>query len=270
MSRYDRAITVFSPDGHLYQVEYAMEAVNRGSTAIGVKGKDILVLGVERKTTSNLQDPRTIKKIFTIDDHICLAFAGLVADARILVNSARVECQSYRLSFEDPPSVEYLARWVANKQQKYTQSGGVRPFGLCTIIVGYDPDGTPRLFQTEPSGIYSEWFAAVAGRNSKTVKDFLVDNYPGLHKKKEEGEGEGKEPEESSDSDELDQPKELDDDGAINLTIKSLLEVVESPGNILIAVLKFGQPLRYLTKEEIEDYVTRINAEKEEQQQKTS
>lgn len=155
---YDRALSVFSPDGRLLQVEYGNEAVKRGTTAVGIRAKDCCILAVEKKSLLKLQDNRATQKICQVDDHITLAFAGLNADARILVDKARVEAQSHRLTLEDPVTVDYITRYVAGVQQKYTQSGGVRPFGIATLIVGFDPhDKVPRLFMTEPAGIYSAW-----------------------------------------------------------------------------------------------------------------
>jgi 20S proteasome subunit alpha 4 len=243
MAGYDRAITVFSPDGHLFQVEYALEAVRKGSTTIGVRGLEVVCLAVERRATPKLQDPRTIRKILTIDDNICLAFSGLNADARVLVNKVRVECQSYRLNIEDAPSVDYVAKFVARTQQKYTLRGGVRPFGISSLMGGFNSKNKPALYQTDPSGAYFEWKATAVGKNSKTVQDFLEKNYK----------------------------EDMDEKATLEFAIKALLEVTEaSTANIEVVMIKKDGP-KWYTEAELEpivkaldDSAERINRLKEE------
>ena len=142
-----------------------------------MRGKDVVVLGVEKKSVAKLQEERTVRKICLLDDHVVMAFAGLTADARILINRAQIECQSHKLTVEDPVTLEYITRYIAGLKQKYTQSNGRRPFGISCLIGGFDYDGHPHLFQTEPSGIYYEWKANATGRSAKTVREFLEKNY---------------------------------------------------------------------------------------------
>ncbi|CAK5065189.1 unnamed protein product [Meloidogyne enterolobii] len=176
-SSYDRAITIFSPDGRLFQVDYAQEAVKKGSTAVGVKGKDCIVIGVEKKSVPVLQDDRTIRKIHKLDDHVMAAFAGLSADARVLIDRARVACENYKLTLEDPVTLEHISRFIADLKHEFTQTTGRRPFGVSLLVGGFDPDGTPHLFITEPSGVYYELLAGSIGRNEKVVKEYLEEHY---------------------------------------------------------------------------------------------
>lgn len=236
-----------------------------------------MVLGVEKKSVAKLQEERTVRKICLLDSHVVMAFAGLTADARILINRAQVECQSHKLSVEDPVTLEYitrlvvvyhgisplllifprlsplsnnriiaappLPRYIAGMKQKYTQSNGRRPFGISCLIGGFDYDGKPHLYQTEPSGIYYEWKANATGRSAKTVREFLEKYY---------------------------KPEEVDsEDGAVKLAIKALLEVAQSgQKNLEVAVMERDKPLKMLDADTIEKYVTIIEKEKEEEAEK--
>lgn len=195
------------------------------------------MLGVEKKSAAKLQEERTVRKICLLDSHVLMAFAGLTADARILINRAQVECQSHKLNYEDPVTLEYITRYIAGLKQRYTQSNGRRPFGISCLIGGFDYDGQPRLYHTDPSGIYYEWKANATGRAAKTVHEFLEKYYKDEEVEKNEG--------------------------AIKLAIRALLEVVQSGQKTLeVAVMHRDKPLEMLSAETIEKYVKEIEVEK--------
>ena len=238
MPTYDKANTVFSPDGQLFQVQYAFEAVNRGSATIAISGADCIVMAVEKNTVAKLQDPRTIRKIQRLDEHLMMTFAGLQADARVLIDKVRLECQSFRFQYEDQPSVEYIARFTGETQQKYTQRGGVRPFGISSFITGF-VDGAPALYQTEPSGAVGQWKASAIGKKSKELREFLENKYV----------------------DGMNQP------ATMRLAIETLLEVVESEKNIELCMVKAGNVSEMVSQARIQAVVNEITAEKEAQEE---
>ena len=172
---YDRAITVFSPDGRLYQVEYAIETVRRGTIAVGVKCKDGIVIAVEEKPRK-LQISETAQKIFQIDDHVGVAAAGYIPDARSQVDNARFFSQSNKMIYDEPVDVETIAKHLADQCQQYTQYAGVRPFGVALILGGV-VNKTPQLYLTDPSGTYISYDAIAIGANSDQVTDFLEKTY---------------------------------------------------------------------------------------------
>ena len=173
---YDRAITVFSPDGRLFQVEYALEAVRRGWTALGIRCKNGVVLAVEKRRISPLIDPSSMEKILKVDEHIGVTFAGLSSDARVLIDRARIEAQINRLLYDEPIDVEVLTRRISEIKQTYTQHGGVRPFGVSLLIAGVDRTGA-KLYMTEPSGAYAGYFAVSIGAGSQAVTEFFEKHY---------------------------------------------------------------------------------------------
>ena len=172
---YDRAITVFSPDGRLYQVEYAIETVKRGSIAVGIKCKDGVVIAVEEKSRK-LQIANIAQKIFQIDDHVGVAAAGYIPDARSQVDNARFFSQSNKMIYDEPVEVETIAKHLADQCQQYTQYAGVRPYGVALILGGVVND-KPELFLTDPSGTFISYDAIAIGSGSDEVTDFLEKTY---------------------------------------------------------------------------------------------
>ena len=172
---YDRAITVFSPDGRLYQVEYAIETVRRGTIAVGVKCKDGIVIAVEEKPRK-LQISETAQKIFQIDDQVGVAAAGYIPDARSQVDNARFFSQSNKMIYDESVEVETIAKHLADQCQQYTQYAGVRPYGVALILGGV-VNNTPELFLTDPSGTYISYDAIAIGSGSDSVTDFLEKTY---------------------------------------------------------------------------------------------
>ena len=233
---YDRAITVFSPDGRLYQVEYAMETVRRGSLALGIKHKEGTILAVDEKL-SKLQTPGITQKLFQVDDHIGIAAAGYIPDARVQIDQARVIAQSNRLIYDQPVDLETLARKLADSSQQFTQYAGVRPFGVSLIICGVDRSGS-HLWKTDPSGNYVAYDATAIGSGSEQVIELFEKKYN----------------------------EDLSFEDAILLAIESLISINEDDdklSSIKISIVdNENKMLRYLNKEEIKQYYDKLDLTK--------
>lgn len=245
------------------------------SVKVAVRGKDVIVLGVEKKSTAKLQDPRTIRKIVKLDNRVLLAAKKKKGpsstntfrrhrlrlcwphrrrphscqpreDGVSIIQTYRGGCpkrtmpafvlEAFLRGRIHPLQVEYIARYIAGIQQKYTQSGGVRPFGISTLIVGFDQDGTSRLYQTDPSGSFSAWKANATGKNGKTVREYLEKNYtPEIEAKAED---------------------------VIRLAVRALMEVAEAGGkNIEIALVRRNQEMHILPDEELEKVRSSVDLE---------
>jgi proteasome alpha subunit len=176
MMGYDRAITMFSPDGRLLQVEYAKKTVRLGNTAIGMVCKDGVILVTDKRIADKLVVPEAIEKIWQVDDHIMVTAAGILSDARILVERSQEKATSYRITYDSPIDVLSVVKDVANLKQFCTQSGGLRPFGVSLLVAGVDEDGT-KLFQTDPTGLFYQYKATVIGEGETDIEEILLKEY---------------------------------------------------------------------------------------------
>lgn len=175
MGDYSFSLTTFSPSGKLVQIQYALTAVNAGTTSLAVKAKNGVVLATEKKLPT-LVDDTSIQKISTLTSNIGLTYSGMGPDSRVLVKEGRKKAQSYFRFYKDPIPVSRLVQYLASVMQEFTQSGGVRPFGVSLLIAGYDDNG-PQLYQVDPSGSYFAWKASAIGKNMVNAKTFLEKRY---------------------------------------------------------------------------------------------
>ncbi|MFB6180076.1 MAG: archaeal proteasome endopeptidase complex subunit alpha [Halorientalis sp.] len=237
---YDRGITIFSPDGRLYQVEYAREAVKRGTASVGVRTTDGVVLAADTRVRSPLLERSSVEKLHKIDDHVGIASAGHVADARQLIDFARRDAQVNQLRYNEPIGVESLTKDITDQIQQYTQTGGARPFGVA-LIVGGIQDGEPRLFETDPSGTPYEWQALAVGGNREDLLSYFEEEYR----------------------------EDLDLDGGIDLALSALAEVgdgeVDPEGVALGTVDVETEQYRQHTDDEIATYLEDIDTEGDEE-----
>lgn len=199
--RYDSRTTTFSPEGRLYQVEYAMEAISHAGSAIGILAKDGVVLAAEKRITSKLlETSTTTEKMYKIDEHVAAAVAGITSDANILINSARLAAQRYMFAYQEPMPLEQLVHSICDNKQGYTQFGGLRPFGVSFLFAGWDKNFGFQLYQSDPSGNFGGWKAVAIGANHQAAQSILKQDYS----------------------------EEVDLDGAIQLALKVLSKTMDS------------------------------------------
>lgn len=231
-SQYSFSLTTFSPSGKLVQIEYALNAVSAGATSLGIKATDGVVIATERKVPSVLVDETTVQKISLLTPNIGVVYSGMGPDSRVLIRKARKQAQAYYRLYHEHIPVAQLVREVAAVMQEYTQSGGVRPFGVSLLLAGRDENG-PQLYQIDPSGSYFAWKASAIGKNMTNAKTFLEKRY----------------------SDDM----ELED--AIHtalLTLKEGFEGQISGENIEVAIVGEDSKFRVLTAEQVSDYLEEV------------
>ncbi|KAH8357224.1 proteasome subunit alpha type-2 [Drosophila takahashii] len=174
--RYSFSLTTFSPSGKLVQLEYALAAVSGGAPSVGIMASNGVVIATENKHKSPLYEEHSVHRVEMIYKHIGMVYSGMGPDYRLLVKQARKIAQTYFLTYKEPIPVSQLVQRVATLMQEYTQSGGVRPFGVSLLICGWD-NGRPYLYQSDPSGAYFAWKATAMGKNAVNGKTFLEKRY---------------------------------------------------------------------------------------------
>ena len=174
---YDRSITMFSPDGRLLQVEYAKKTVRQGSSALGIACKDGVVLVSDKRIPSKLIVPEAIEKMFNIDSHIIATAAGIISDARVLVDRAQLRAQQHLVTFDSKVDVLTIVKEICDLKQVCTQSAGLRPFGVSLLVAGVEEDGMVKLFLTEPYGLYFQYRAAAIGEGEAELDEILKKKY---------------------------------------------------------------------------------------------
>ncbi|MFH0874882.1 MAG: archaeal proteasome endopeptidase complex subunit alpha [archaeon] len=174
---YDRAITMFSPDGRLLQVEYAKKTVRQGSTAMGIACKDGVLLVTDKRIVDKLIVSESVEKIWQIDEHIMATASGILSDARVLIDRAQVKAQQHRVTFDTPIDIISIVKDICDLKQVCTQSGGLRPFGVSLLIAGVDANNKPILFETDPTGIYFQYKATVIGEGETEIEEMLYKQY---------------------------------------------------------------------------------------------
>jgi len=231
-SEYSFSLTTFAPSGKLVQLEYAISRVASGRPALGIRAKNGVVLATEKKVTSPLMDETSFRKIENYTSQIGVVYAGMPPDYRVVLRKGRKQAESYHLTYQEPIPVSQLVREAAAIMQEFTQSGGVRPFGVSLMVAGYDDNG-PQLYQVDPSGAYFGWKASAIGTNFINAKTFLEKRY----------------------SEDL----ELED--AIHtaiLTLKEGFEGAMNETNIEIGIVGEDRVFRVLTPAEVKDYLSEV------------
>jgi len=229
---YSFSLTTFAPSGKLLQIEYALNRVAEGRPALGIKAKNGVVLATEKRVTSPLVDEKTMKKIENISENVGMVYAGMPPDYRVLLSRGRKQAQQYYQTYRELIPVSQIVREQATVMQEFTQSGGVRPFGISLMIAGYDETG-PQLFQVDPSGSYFGWKASAIGKNHVNAKSFLEKRY--------------------------NEDIELED--AIHtaiLTLKEGFEEAITAENIEIGIIGTDRKFRVLTPAEVQDYLGEV------------
>jgi len=176
MMGYDRAITMFSPDGRLLQVEYAKKTVKQGSTAIGMVCKDGVILITDKRIVDKFVVSDAIEKIWTIDEHIGATASGIISDARVLIERAQIKAQQHRVTYDTAIDTLSIVKDISSLKQICTQSAGLRPFGVSVLIAGIDQDG-PKLFETDPTGIFFQYKVSIIGEAETEVEEILQKEY---------------------------------------------------------------------------------------------
>jgi len=229
MGDYSFSLTTFSPSGKLVQIEYALHAVAAGKSSLGIKASNGVVIITEKKMPSVLVDEKSVEKIALLSSNIGVTYAGMGPDFRVLVRKGRKSAQQYKRQYQEDIPVSQLVREMASVMQEFTQSGGVRPFGVSLLLAGYDDDG-PQLYQVDPSGSYWAWKASAIGKQATNAKTFLEKRYN----------------------------PEMELEDAIHTAILTLKEGFEgsmTEHNIEIGIVDEKRKYRVLTPEEVKGYL---------------